>query len=107
MRENNYDDSGAQDDMDRRDAQRWRALMASQRMHWIGSAGFTMVKKDPDGPDNKKTNIVATPREGESMHFGMEFWSVHAAHGNPDYSDAFERQLLTTYVDEMIKRGVM
>ncbi len=75
------------------DGKRWRALMSSQRMHFMGSAGF-----DHSGPE-------PMPRSGAPLHFGMEFWDVHEAHDDPRYPDARERALMVNYADEIIRRG--
>lgn len=71
-----------------RDARRWRALMSSERVHWLGSAGF----------DHK--DGVATPRPGEVWHFGIEFWSSYVF-DKSKYPDATARNMLTAYADAM------
>lgn len=83
------------------DAARWRALLASQRMHFMGCAGFELQPED----EKTRDNLTPVPMPGTYMHFGMEFWSEHPAHGDPRYPDNFERRLLTAYVDEIIKRA--
>ena len=86
-----------------RDAARWRALMASQRFHFLGSSGFQFDKIDEAG-DRKFANLQ--PRaESEHLHFGIEMWNIHSARNNPDFSDRFERDLLTHYVDTIIARS--
>lgn len=56
---------------DKIDAERWCALMSSQRMHFIGRAGFDWELKSEK--DLQKSMPV--PRPGTYQHFGMEFWS--------------------------------
>lgn len=87
----------------RRDAARWRALMASQRMHFMGSSGFDIQMKDPKGPRIKENMKVAI-KPDEAHHFGMEFWDEHSAFGDPKWPDDFERELLTLYVDALRER---
>lgn len=82
------------------DAERWRALMSSGRLHYMGSAGFDTTMKDPNGP-RSTSNLVAKPRAGVPWHFGMEFWSHHPAAGDPRYPDDFERALMISYADAM------
>lgn len=88
------------------DAERWQALMSSQRMHFMGSAGFRHY--NPSDPSDRKiqnciTEVVAEPGK-EWLHFGMEFWDISHAYGNPEYPDRFERQFLTLYVDHLRAR---
>ena len=54
---------------DKRDAERWRALMSSARIRVMGTAGF-----DEHGK----------PREGNGgyLHMGVEFWTMHDAPSN-------------------------
>lgn len=69
----------------REDAERWRALMASPKMHFMGSAGF-----DKDG----------VPRPGEDLHFGVEFWNVFDTEKHPlNYSDEHSRKVVMNYAD--------
>lgn len=75
----------------RLDAERWRALMRSDRLHWMGSSGMDLT----DTPDA----VRMIP--GQVWHFGMEFWSEHPASGDPQYSDVSARVLITAYVDAM------
>lgn len=85
---------------DRIDAERWRALMASARLHYMSSAGIEIKQKDPNG-DRGTTNLQPVPRLCEVWHFGMEFWSQHRAAGNPLFPDGFERELMVAYTDAM------
>lgn len=80
------------------DAARWRALMSSQKMHWMGSAGFEH-KLRPGAPEgsNKLEDLDAAPRPGEPWHFGMEFW--FGIEADPRFPDTFERRLMVAYVD--------
>lgn len=88
------------------DAERWRALMSSQRMHMMGSFGFDYVFDPPDS--RKHVDLVdVVPRADDYMHFGIEFWSTHAAFGDPAWPDDFPRKLLVTYVDEMRARQAL
>lgn len=84
----------------REDARRWRALMASGRIHFMGCAGFLLERKDPNAP-RSTDNLTPTVRDGNYLHFGMEFWSNHPAAGDPKYSDKFERELLIAYADSV------
>jgi hypothetical protein len=84
----------------REDAQRWRALMASGRMHFMGSAGIQLEAKP--GTDGRKVqDCDPRPRPNEAWHFGMEFWSRHPAGGDPQFPDEFERKLMVAYADAM------
>lgn len=83
------------------DAERWRALMSSARLHFMGSAGFEMRQKDAAVSSRDKANLTAIPKPGEMLHFGMEFWSSHPAAGDPRYPDQFERDLMVAYVDAL------
>lgn len=74
------------------DAERWRALMSSARMHFMGSSGFAM--KDDSAP---------APRPGEVWHFGMEFWSEHTVTGK----DGLERRMIMNYVDALRARHAL
>ena len=92
------------DAQDRIDAARWRALMSSQRLHFMGSAGFEHIPKDGD-PDNRAlANTTPKPRGDRDMHFGMEFWDV--AKQDDRFPDTFERELLTVYVDAIRSRAL-
>lgn len=53
----------------KKDAMRWRALMASQRLRVMGSAGFGYRDRpaDPNG----------------YRHIGLELWSIHDHGDNP------------------------
>jgi hypothetical protein len=88
---------------DREDAARWRALMASDKMHFMGCAGFDFANKP--GTTGKLTqDQVATPKDGKMMHFGMEFW--WPLPGERDkWPDDFERAFMVTYVDEIRRRS--
>jgi hypothetical protein len=56
------------------DAARWRALMASERIRIMGSAGFKL-----DGGD-------ALVPARDDLHIGVELWSKHkAAHPSADF----------------------
>ncbi|MCF8533852.1 MAG: hypothetical protein K9G48_12670 [Reyranella sp.] len=89
------------------DAARWRALMSSQRMHFMGSSGFDFHgMREAAGRRYFTAESTAKPRDGSHLHFGMEFWDVHEAHGDPEFPDHFERSLLTAYVDALIARGL-
>lgn len=90
---------------DRVDAERWRALMSSQRMHFMGCAGIELVNK-PGTTSRNTADLTPVMKPGEYHHFGMEFWSEHAAFGDPRYPDDFERTLLIAYVDDLRGRAV-
>jgi len=90
------------------DAAKWRALMSSARLHFMGSAGFAYA---PAGEKvlQKLTPVPRSP--AEPMHFGMEFWSEHSAtkernpDGSPRWPDTFERKFMDVYVDELMVRA--
>lgn len=71
------------------DARRWRALMGSQRVRVIGSAGLI----DPE------TREPRAPADGY-MHIGVEIWSLHnAPHPSAEFPQDRCRAQLTAYVD--------
>lgn len=80
------------------DAERWRALMSSPKMHFMGSAGFEHVLK-ADAPPGSRVleHQIAVPKADGYWHFGMEFW--YGIPADDRYPDTFERQMLTAYVD--------
>lgn len=67
----------------RKDAERWRALLDSQRIRVLGSAG--LGSKD-------------------YQHFGAEFWSTFpdVPEGESDYG----KHVLTTYVDSITSDNI-
>lgn len=72
------------------DAARWRALMSSQRIRVMGSAGFSIT---PDG-----ARLPAEPR----LHMGVEFWDIHdAAHPCAEFPQEKCRAQLIAYVDRI------
>ena len=76
----------------REDALRWRALMSSERMHWMGGSGFSVG--DIAGqvymkPKNDPKNYV---------HFGIEFYDTFDYEGK-ERDDKFARDCLTSYAD--------
>jgi len=85
-----------------RDAERWRALMSSQRLHFMGCSGFTI--KGPPHPNGGVKAETVEPKPNHQLHFGMEFWDVHSAHGDPEFPDTFERHFMLAYVDELVRR---
>lgn len=85
------------------DAERWRALMSSQRLHFMGSAGFDFVRDDPES--RKTADIKEVVCRAPGLHFGMEFWDVHSAYKDPQFPDEFERKLMIAYVDELRRRS--
>lgn len=78
-------------EQDKLDALRWRALMSSDRIRVMGGAGFDW--KVPGTPEPT----------GDYMHLGVELWSRHTAKDDPQYPQTRCRNLLTRYVDELIK----
>jgi len=69
------------------DATRWRALMSSQRIRVMGSAGMY---------ENQELRV---PADGY-MHMGVEFWSSHAsAHPSTEFPQDASRKALTFYAD--------
>lgn len=79
------------DEQDKLDALRWRALMSSDRIRIMGSAGFDYTDSENPRPRN------------EYMHLGVEVWSRHSAKDDSEFPQTRCRKLLTTYVDEIIK----
>jgi hypothetical protein len=74
---------------DAEDAARWRALMSSQRVRVIGSAGLV----DPT------TGNLRMPPDGY-IHIGIELWSLHnAPHPSKDFPQDRCREQLTFYAD--------
>jgi hypothetical protein len=73
----------------RESAERWDALVGSQRLRIMGAAGF-VTDTDRPYPD---------PDRGEGwLHFGLEVWDKHPA--DPEkYPQEQCRALLTSYVD--------
>ncbi|WP_319798279.1 hypothetical protein [Nitrobacter sp.] len=74
----------------RSDAERWRALISSQRFKMMGSSGF---RRDNDG------RVVAA---SEHLHFGLEVWNIHPEGDDPQGKAG--RELLITYVEEIVRR---
>jgi len=74
---------------DAEDAARWRALMSSQRIRVIGSAGLV----------DAVTGEPRAPADGYA-HIGVELWSLHrSAHPDPEFPQDRCREQLTFYVD--------
>ncbi len=73
-----------------RDANRWRALMSSERIRVMGYAGFK---------DGK-------PRTDNSyLHIGVEFWNKHPSpHPSEQYPQEADRELFTVYIDSMVPK---
>jgi len=92
------------------DAAKWRALMSSGRLHFMGCAGFSLTPTIP-GAERDMQTLVATPKGNAQLHFGMEFWSTHSAtaeknpDGSPRWPDTFERKFMDVYVDELMVRA--
>lgn len=73
---------------DAQDAARWRALLSSQRIRVMGSAGFKSV----DGE-------WLLPSDGY-LHMGVEFWSLHnAPHPSEEFPQDRCRNQLIAYAD--------
>lgn len=69
-------------------AERWRALMSSQRIRVIGSAGMVT----PEGE-------LKAPADGY-VHIGVELWSLHrSSHPSTDFPQDRCQERLTFYVD--------
>ncbi|MDE2105109.1 MAG: hypothetical protein KGL39_48165 [Patescibacteria group bacterium] len=83
------------------EAERWRALMSSGRLHFMGCAGFDF-SNSVEGSRAMAT-ATATPRKGDALHFGMEFWSD--AKATAEHPDDFERRFMIAYVDEIRRRA--
>jgi len=77
-------------------ADRWNSLMKSQRMTFMGNAGFDN-KTDPQNP-------TPTPNNYDYWHFTLNIWSTHGAYGDPAYAPENERtrNLLINYADRMV-----
>jgi len=74
---------------DHTDAARWRALMSSQRIRVMGSAG---LHRDQAGK-------LAARSDGR-VHIGVEFWSIHdAPHPSAEFPQEGSREILTFYAD--------
>ncbi len=91
---------------DKEDAERWRALMSSQRLHFMGSAGFDNKRPEDDPDTDLLQKLTPVPRPNTYMHFGMEFWSEHPVN-KKKFPDDFERKFMVTYVDEMRRRATI
>lgn len=66
-------------DANARDADRWRALLASQRIRVMGSAGFGYGDRAPD-PHGYR-------------HMGVEFWTKHhMGEGSPAVQEIVRRE---------------
>lgn len=77
------------------DAARWRAFIGSARIRFFGWAGA-----DLEGNKEEK-NVYGEPN-GNYVHFGAEFWTIHDAKTErPDVA----ARLLTTYADAARKQG--
>ncbi len=75
---------------DKKDAERWRALMSSQRIRVIGSAGMYSMEAD-----------LRMPADGY-MHIGVEFWSLHrSTHPSTEFPQEQCREALTFYADQL------
>lgn len=73
----------------RESAERWEALVGSQRLRIMGAAGFVFGDGEPY-PD---------PDRGDDwLHFGLEVWDKHPADPK-EYPQDRCRALLTSYVD--------
>ena len=71
------------------DAERWRAFIKSARIRFFGWAGA-----ERDG--SKQENNCYGNANGNYVHFGAEFWTMHDAKTeNPEVA----ARLLTTYAD--------
>lgn len=72
------------------DARRWRALLSSGRLRWLGSAGL----------DHGTENIDPQP-DADYIHFGMEFWTHFGSQEEADIvqGNVQGRKVLTSYVD--------
>lgn len=83
-------DQAAEIERLRESAERWEALMSSERIRVMGSAGF---KFDGD---------TVTPKAAPDdwLHFGLEVWNRHPA-SNEEYPQTTCRNLLITYVDHL------
>lgn len=76
------------------DAERWHALMSSQRVRVIGSSGMVT----PEGE-------LKTPADGY-VHIGVELWSLHGApHPSAEFPQDRCREQLTFYVDFLRSRA--
>lgn len=90
----------------RADAERWRSLMSSPKMHFMGSAGFEhILKADAPAGSRRLEHQIAVPKPDGYWHFGMEFWFGIPVDAR--YPDTFERQMLTAYVDAIRARAAL
>lgn len=83
------------DSEDARDAERWRALLSSQRVKFTALSGF----KFADG-------ATQLDPAADGVHFSLEIWDVHPSANDPKYAQDRCRDLLNAYVDELLRRQV-
>ena len=74
------------------DAERWRALMSSDRIRMMGAAGF-----------NYASDGSVTVLDAHYQHMGVEVWNRHQ--GGGDTEDTRGRKVLLAYVDHQRKQG--
>ena len=80
-----------------RDAAHWRALFASGRLRWLGSAGFDHHE---DGSVE-----VRQPEEGW-LHFGLEVWSKYPDFPAEEPNHLRAQKVLEVYADNLARKGV-
>lgn len=71
------------------DAERWRALMSSERIRVMGGSGF------------KYDTFPPTPA-AEHLHIGVEFWNKHPTANDPNYPQEHCRAWFKAYVDALV-----
>ena len=74
-----------------RDAARWRALLSSDRLRLLGSAGFGTTSSGQKAVDSR------IPDPSGYRHFGMEFWTKHR-----EKSSEHGARVLEAYADAIL-----
>jgi len=74
----------------KQDANRWRAIINSPRMTWMGAAGFNADKTAPKSEDPDEPNL----------HLTINFWTDH----DDENPDDLARTMLTTLADALIAK---
>lgn len=73
-------------------AERWDALLGSQRMRVLGHAGF----KPQEDPERNQAHLAG------HRHLGVDFWSHHDA---SDGAKEHAMEMITAYADQLIKNN--
>lgn len=92
---------GASDQATKVDAERWRALMASERMHLIGFAGIEFDGPKTEEGFTKVHESTVSIKPGPNLLFGMEFHAWHPAKAEGKHPDTAGRNVIVAYVDHL------